>query len=265
MARSKLWTFVEGRDFGVVSREMGAVSDDIPVFAMAPNSVLLEQPSERGPGSACSSEVAGVPGAFLQRNVLTPEECEQLMRLTEAAGYGSDAPTRLGRHIRKNDNCVIVADEATNSTIFERCRRSFPSAVHGGEVCGINRRWRFYRYGPGDIFRAHIDPDGWTGSGFDSGGRLLDDAYGDRTSRMTLLIYLNDAFEGGGTRFFVNPTRPRLGCAEPCHHIVRVSPEQGSALCFFHGRHEQSPWHEGEELGAGVKYVLRTDVLFKLP
>jgi len=31
---------------------------------------------------------------------------------------------------------------------------------------------------------------------------MVHDAYGDRWSRLTLLIYLNDDFEGGATTFF---------------------------------------------------------------
>ena len=66
----------------------------------------------------------------------------------------------------------------------------------------------FYKYNPGDIFRAHVDPGGWTGSGFDKDGRLLDDCFGDRVSAMTFLLYLNDEFEGGATRFFIPAIYP---------------------------------------------------------
>ena len=127
----------------------------------------------------------------------------------------------------------------------------------------MNRRWRFYKYHPGDIFRAHVDPGRWTGSGFDEAGNLVPDCFGDRESHMTFLLYLNDEFEGGTTRFFIDPVNPHLGEAGHCSRVVSVAPSQGSALCFFHGNHPLSPWHEGGALTAGTKYVLRTDILYK--
>lgn len=267
-----LQDFHEGSDYRIVSREPGAVRRDIPIFAMSENLSLhahnhsvrdsitniLQKVEEK-----CCLSVDDVPGAVFIRNVLTPLECDKLIKLTEAAGYDQDAPTRLGRHVRHNDNCVFIASEALNDAIFRRCRGSLPPTVEGGEIRGINRRWRFYKYRPGDIFRAHIDPGGWTGSGFDQSGRLIPDSFADRVSQMTFLLYLNDEFDGGATRFFIDPVRPRLGEAAQCRQTVCVSPEQGSVLCFFHGNHTLSPWHEGGELAAGTKYVLRTDVLYE--
>lgn len=54
------------------------------------------------------------------------------------------------------------------------------------------------------------------------------------------MIYLNDCYEGGAT----------------CFRHATVTPRQGMALVFDH---EQI--HEGGEVLAGIKYVLRTDVL----
>lgn len=275
--------FELGPHFRIASRETGAVRRDIPVFAMSEGLVPRGQDDVEGsadargirgspPGSASADAqgsggsqcVDGVPGAVLVRGVLSPDECDQLIKLTESAGYDEDAPTRLGRHVRHNENCVLVASEAFNDLIFERCRSSLPPVVAGGKLSGINRRWRFYKYHPGDLFRAHIDPGGWTGSGFDAAtGRLLPDAFGDRVSMMTFLLYLNDEFEDGATRFFIDPIRPSLGEVGRCRDIVSVSPERGSVLCFFHGEHPLSPWHEGGQLTAGTKYVLRSDVLYK--
>ena len=221
-------------------------------------SIHTESPAPRP-----AQSIDGVPGAVLIHGVLSPAECDLLIKLTESAGYDQDAPTRLGRHVRHNENCVLVASEAFNDVLFERCRHALPPMAHGRRLRGINRRYRFYKYQPGDIFRAHIDPSGWTGSGFDATGRLLDDAYGDRTSVMTFLAYLNDEFDGGETRFFIDPVAARLGEAGPCRDVVSVAPKQGSVLCFFHGHsHPLSPWHEGGRLKAGTKYVLRSDVLY---
>ena len=50
------------------------------------------------------------------------------------------------------------------------------------------------------VYRPHVD-GAWPGSGF-SEGKVLFDAFGDRWSRLTFLLYLNDGFEGGATTFY---------------------------------------------------------------
>jgi len=56
------------------------------------------------------------------------------------------------------------------------------------------------------------------------------------------MIYLNDDFEGGETKF----------------DNVTIEPKTGTALCFIH---EQK--HEGCPVVEGLKYVLRTDVMYR--
>jgi prolyl 4-hydroxylase len=60
-------------------------------------------------------------------------------------------------------------------------------------------------------------------------------------SLLTLMVYLNDDFAGGETSF-----------AE-----VAIVPHRGMALLFRHAL-----FHEGRPVTRGVKYVLRSDVMF---
>jgi len=62
-----------------------------------------------------------------------------------------------------------------------------------------------------------------------------------KESFLTFMVYLNDGFEGGSTDF----------------GWESVQPVQGRALVFPHRLR-----HRGAVVGAGVKYVLRTDVLY---
>ena len=55
------------------------------------------------------------------------------------------------------------------------------------------------------------------------------------------MIYLNDGYEGGATRF----------------DSLSVDGRAGRALVFAHGL-----IHEGSEVTRGMKYVLRSDVMF---
>ena len=82
-----------------------------------------------------------------------------------------------------------------------------------------------------------------------------------RLSQMSVLLYLTDGHEGGHTTFF-----PRGVADDPAAPCVRVAPQKGAALVFWHGRHPLSPLHEGSPLQPSdamkPKYVIRTDVLF---
>ena len=55
------------------------------------------------------------------------------------------------------------------------------------------------------------------------------------------MIYLNDDFEGGATRFMQ----------------AAVKPVKGTALVFAHPLS-----HQGDPVTAGRKYVVRTDVMY---
>jgi hypothetical protein len=84
------------------------------------------------------------------------------------------------------------------------------------------------------------------------------DAYGDRWSRLTFLIYLNDgcAFEGGCTTFFIPAATVGVLDAWP------VKPVAGSVMAFPHGDTGGALLHEGSAVFAGEKQIIRTDVLY---
>lgn len=89
-------------------------------------------------------------------------------------------------------------------------------------------------------------------------------------SRLTFLVYLNDDFEGGSTTFFM-PRKPSCASssdatdAEAGVQLRRhpVKPVAGSALCFPQSN-MASLLHEGSPVTRGTKYVIRTDVMFKM-
>ena len=93
---------------------------------------------------------------------------------------------------------------------------------------GLNERWRFYRYDPGQAFRWHRD------------GAYERNAL--ERSRLTFMVYLNEDFAGGETRFETFAVRPRTG----------------TALVFLHPL-----LHEGAEIERGRKYVMRSDVMYR--
>jgi len=104
-----------------------------------------------------------------------------------------------------------------------------PAEVDGWRAVGLNEQFRIYRYKDGQQFKTH--PDG----AFKRNEQ--------EHSKITVIVYLNDDFEGGETEF-VMP-----------HEIVE--PEAGKLLLFAHGQ-----LHKGNPVPKGTKYVFRTDVMY---
>jgi predicted 2-oxoglutarate/Fe(II)-dependent dioxygenase YbiX len=168
--------------------------------------------------------------------LLTPAECEALIARAEAIGF-ADAPitTARGPKMRpdiRNNERVMVDDPTLASGLYQRALPYLPERVMGLDVCGANERLRFYRYLPGQRFAPHMD-----GAFIRKNGE---------ESLLTFMIYLNEGFTGGSTLFLDEDTR--------------VIPATGRALFFQH-----MLLHEGCEVESGVKYVLRTDVMFRPP
>jgi hypothetical protein len=82
---------------------------------------------------------------------------------------------------------------------------------------------------------------------------------------MSVLLFLSDDFEGGDTLFLVNKndsSRPARNEEEG--EWAQVRTPLGGALCFPHGLHPLHCLHSSEEIVSGVKYIIRTDMLFEL-
>jgi len=247
--------------FYVVAHEPGAEHPALPTWAnRTPDPLGL---ADHTPAAAVTRrEVDGVPGAFQLFDVLDEAECDALIALTESLGYHPDASVSLGRDVRHNDNVVWVTDARTDAALWSRIARALAEEAidYGGkDALGLNARFRFYRYRPGDYFAFHRD-GAWPGSRVVN-ERLVNNAYPDRFSQMTFLLLLSDDFDGGATRFRV------AGSRESGFHAVAtidVQTPRGGALCFPHGLHPQHCVHAGEPVRNGTKYILRTDVLFEV-
>lgn len=211
-------------------------------------------------------ELLQVPGAFQLLNVLSKEECDRLISISEQLGFLPDAAVSLPRSVRHNDSLTWIVDEQTDDTIWQRIAHLMDdrqAIFDGTKALGLNARFRFYRYSPDDYFKPHSDGS-WPGSRIID-GELVANAYPDRYSQMTALILLSEDFQGGATRFMVNaddPTKP-AGTGDKVNHVDVRTPA-GSILCFPHGMHPLHCVHSSVPITEGVKYIIRTDVLFEL-
>ncbi|KAJ1551694.1 hypothetical protein HK096_004230 [Nowakowskiella sp. JEL0078] len=243
-------------NFRVVLHEPGferrpANKYDAILYTSTPGTIKIS-----GAGDVKRHDVPFVPGAFVLTNVLSRSECRKIIRAAEEIGFLPDEPivgTAASSPSILAHNVFWLADSELNESLFERCRPFLPEGS-----LGINSRWRVYRYVPGAVYRPHID-GAWPGSGLDEvTGEYKYDAWGDRWSKMTFLVRLNDDFVGGATTFFV-----------PANEVGYMNSRgvltsSGSVVCFPHGVAKGSLLHEGSAVLEGAKYVIRTDVLFKL-
>jgi len=176
---------------------------------------------------------------FVIPEFLSPEECQRHIAHSESTGF-DDAPitTSIGFAMRKDirDNLRVMCDDVElAANWYERLAPFMPAKRLAWHVCGLNERFRYYRYDVGQRFAPH----------FDGCFRRSD----MEESLFTFMIYLNDDFTGGETKFYVQDGRLR----------VSVKPERGKALVFWH-----SQLHEGAPVEKGRKYVVRSDVMYRL-
>ena len=71
------------------------------------------------------------------------------------------------------------------------------------------------------------------------------------------MIYLNDDFEGGATRFF-KEDQPHYCPGDPDKVIYSFRPTVGDALVF-----NSCITHDGAKLSQGEKYILRSEVMYR--
>jgi len=186
--------------------------------------------------------------ARVVRNVLDESDCAEIIRLANIKGF---TPALLnlggGRQVLRPDvrdgHRVIVESPEFTNWLLEVLRPHLPEELNGEKLVELNERCRILSYRPGQFFEEHCDgtylrPHGHT-------------RYGDQ-SRVTIQFYLHDvpAHCGGATTFF--PTDPVSSLA--------YQPERGSVLMFT-----QDLPHEGSLVEKGIKYTLRTEVMYSQP
>lgn len=251
--------------------------------------------------------VEGVEGAFIVRDLLSPSECSALLPLVRSL-VSSDSRKDLQSTLSKvslfgeskhglrrrrpsQHHSAFSAPLPAMASLCTRLRPFLPNnpsplspsllAAPGLEV---SAHLRCYDYLPGDFSTPHYDR-----SAVDSrGGKRL-----TTFTAYSILLYLNDDFEGGRTTFFAMPPPsssepasssssssstlptppprtknglpPGVSAASLSPSLTHVTPVAGSALVFPHGRQPHcfpDPLHEGEVVTKGNKTIIRTDAVF---
>ena len=194
--------------------------------------------------------------------VLSPAECGALVSTAEALSFvpallnvGGEqvAAPNFRRSLRVNVDSVPFATQ-----LWSRLSHAVPPELDGRRVVGLNERLRILKYGAvGDFFAPH-----------QAGHFVVMD--GASSSLLTVLLYLNEGYQGARTTFFLTKQAAMLrttadgggaaGDAAPGGGSgggIEVEPKTGSVAI-----QDQTIWHSVPPLVAGVKYVLRTEVMY---
>ena len=184
------------------------------------------------------------PDVFTVANVLTAGECADLIARAESIGFNpasvrTHSGPKMMTNVRNNDRVNLMDTELAN-LMWSRIAALLPTLDDQRPV-GADNHLRFYRYEKGQEFKRHKD-----------GAVTNDDGC---ISKLSYLIYLNSDFVGGTTTF-----RDYVGKGESRRKTEQViTPVTGTALLFRHER-----WHEGSAITSGRKYVLRSDVFYRV-
>jgi Rps23 Pro-64 3,4-dihydroxylase Tpa1-like proline 4-hydroxylase len=185
--------------------------------------------------------------AIILDNVFTKEECDTLIKLSEKipenyeiAKISYDDEQILDTSYRNNQRWLNF-DKKLAETFFEKIKSYIPIEFEGNPVSCLNERLSFLKYSPGEYFKAHED-----------GYYIRPD--NSEMSYITVQIYLNDLNEeDGGATTFIQDTNNRI------YQDYSVIPKVGRVLLFEHELE-----HEGSILKNGLKYCIRTDVMYSV-
>lgn len=268
-------------------------SNPIPI----PDTFLTSPPSKPvtyRPIDFASTQLPEYAGciAFTLENVLSLEECNQLLALAEASapttgdteeGEPPASPWKpalvavgvglesLAMGYRESDR-IIWDKQLVVDRIWDRCVQAegvreilSKPPRHSSHIPGtwtfdrLNERMRFLKYSPGQFFKrkhlcslhlSHIIANTSFTAHCDAAYYTVKDDIEYQTW-YTLQLYLNDeGLVGGATSFLSNGRHEKR---------LDVNPKAGSVLVFQHNK----LLHEGAKVEAGLKYAMRTDILYK--
>ena len=161
------------------------------------------------------------------------EQCDAFIEKSEQLGYEpAMVQTEKGQkrvpEVRNNQR-ILFNNPTLAQELWSEVIPFVRTKLGNSQAIGLNELFRFYKYEIGQEFKRHRDQS-----------FIRNEA---EASYFTFMIYLNDDFEGGETIF----------------KELTIQPKKGTCLIFFHDLE-----HEGTKLSSGQKYILRTDVMYRL-
>lgn len=193
-----------------------------------------------------------VPGTvWVIPDFLTAKECQRWIDFVEQS-HGLEYMNSPGTKYMANRECYRMQEEGAiqiSEPLYERLLAAgilpqleakldvFAHRHPPYKPVGFNPNIRLYKYTKGHAFGKHVD-----------GSHPVD---GVGQTEITILIYLSSC-KGGATRFYTSSGKKSKSIA--------FDPEPGAMLLHVHG--DACLEHEADVVLDGIKYVLRTDMVF---
>ncbi|GAB1856236.1 2OG-Fe(II) oxygenase [Flavobacteriaceae bacterium MHTCC 0001] len=173
------------------------------------------------------------PEIFLVENFMSKQECNFFIEkgegvVFEEAKVNIDGKQVMVKSIRNNQR-ILFKDTVLADSVWTKIKPFVSETFGVYRALGLNELFRIYKYTQGQRFKMHRD------GSYERNEK--------ECSFFSLLIYLNEGYEGGETYF---------------EEGLTIIPKVGDALIFHHPLR-----HEGKPLISGTKYVLRTDIMYR--
>jgi len=174
-------------------------------------------------------------------NFFQSEECKKWIEYAENIGFQLQFHEATKDIAYRNNYRLQFNDDNLANNIFQRISDILPDNINiidNKKAVTCSPNIRIYKYIKNQAFGCHIDES-------NNINHLI--------SKCTVLIYLNDIYKGGKTIFYSGTIKKK----KLLHEII---PIEGRLL--IHGHGHRCLLHEGEIIEEGIKYVLRTDILY---
>lgn len=209
-------------------------------------------------------------------NLISNDTCLDLIAQSNKKGWNKSSPSggghgRTGNEDARTNMFCVLEDDALSSEIWSKVKDTLPPNLSflGDNVYFnsndkgtewypkfIYNKMRFYKYEVGEAFPEHIDYK-VKRTIINKGTEYVQQSF------LTLLIYLNDDFNGGETGYW--PDHCGIHCRflrnvekqnSTKNHQVLINPKIGMGVV-----QDQNILHEGLPTTKGTKYILRTDII----
>jgi hypothetical protein len=242
----------------------GTSSQAAATCAAFPHNLLLQHNQKR-PRLELS---ALVPSAvFVARNFMDPKECQAWIQHAEdRLGFEPLCNPQTRGYAQRECGRISQTDWDMSDKLYQRMKPiveemvqqqlvtiTHKDATYAPRTC--NGNLRLYRYNKHMSFGKHFD------------GSAKISRYQGGQTEMTVLIYLSSC-QGGATRFYLpsnnNNTKKKKKKNNSNENNdddgISFVPEAGAILLHIHG--DRCLEHEADPVMDGVKYVLRTDIVY---
>lgn len=182
-------------------------------------------------------------------NLLHPNECQAILHKAkqlgfQEAGLATEQDIYRVQNKTRNNKRLIIEDKQLAAILWQRIGHLVDPKFKNRKAHGLNWRFRIYEYQKGQTFTPHVDTQ----------MQLPNENGKDLLTLFSVMIYLNDNFEGGATTFF--DRRKKRSKQLQINKVIR--PKTGMGLVFDH-----LLFHEGSVVKKGIKYAIRTDLIYE--